>query len=112
MTEPTLSSLSFLHLFLTLLSLFLSLPPLYCMLLIVANTMLNTRNKVLNNLEADTTCISNQGPIKFVLTSCAQGTCNFGQRGVVEVEGESNFKGRPVCPKLSRAMNENYRQLT
>lgn len=36
--------------------------------------MLNTRNKILDNLDADLICISNQEPIKLSLTSCAQGT--------------------------------------
>lgn len=86
----------FLHLYL---SLSLSLHPYFLFppfLLLhayrAADTMLNTRNKMLNNLEVDMTCISNQEPVKLALTSCAQGTCKIDQKGAVEVEVKVIFR--------------------
>lgn len=68
--------------------LFLPIPILLLYAYHAADTMLNTGNKMLNNLEVDMTCIFNQEPVKIALTFCALGTCKIDQKGAVEVEGK------------------------
>lgn len=70
--------------------------------------MLDTKNKMLNNLEVDMTFISNQEPVKLALTSCAQEICKIDQKGAVEVEGKVILqKGQYVLSYGEAKMNEN-----
>ena len=78
----------------------------------VPNTTVNTWNTVLDNLEADLTCIPNQIPITLALFLCP-GTCSIGQGGFVEIEGGNYFKeNQYVLSYQEVEMNESYRQPT
>ena len=67
--------------------------------------ILNTQNKVLDNLEADLTCISNQIPIKLAFFLCP-GNLQYWSERFCGIWRRKLFQRKPVCPKLSRSWDE------
>ena len=53
--------------------------------------MLDVKNKILDNSEADLDYGTDQGSATFAVTSSVQGTCNTGQTGLVKVEKNKQF---------------------
>ena len=73
--------------------------------MLIPNTTLNTWNKVLDNLEADLTCIPNQIPIKLALFLCP-GNLQYWSGRFCGNWRRKLFQRKPVCPKLSRSWDE------
>ena len=67
--------------------------------------ILNTQNKVLDNLEADLTCISNQIPIKIDFFLCP-GNLQYWSERFCGIWRRKLFQRKPVCLKLSRSWDE------